>query len=198
MRFRDYLSTRLFLRILRWMRRTGHAEREIDHRSVILLRSLVGHSLTSVEVVEMAISGHEEEPIFSNTDLHFIQADYVDLSIEDGRRVRVRTCQDDDIWSLLAELSDGKPPPWVSGPDVTIFRCRALEEFPLGLIQSVDCMWHARNHVQQATLCIEGANVHLKTGEIYEDFDGRLTVANSDERVLVFLSNDALQKNYIQ
>ena len=158
------------------------------------LRACVGARAERATIIEMGLFGPDEDPAFTHPELGFVQALQLDLFFSDGRVLRIETWQDDDHFALNGRQVDHEdslhaPTKGMAG----LYRERVLSEFPAGVLKDVTWACDESDRVQELALCIGDKTVYLKAGEVYEHPDGRVSVADRDESVLIFVTEAAFR-----
>jgi len=156
-----------------------------------LFASFAGQYVRGACCIEMAFCGEETMPRFEHPDLPFVQAMVLELVLSRAGRVHVVTWMDEDTeCRLLAH--PGETLEWSgSEGEVSIYRYRRLAEFQRKRIERVDLSVDDAGRILEIRLQVAGAGIHLLAGEVYEGRDGRLTVIEGDESVLIFFNDDA-------
>ena len=157
------------------------------------LRSLVGAAIAAARVEELALYGPDDAPVFSDPRLPFVQALVLEFDLVDGRTIRFIPVQNDDDWSMFAVWSGPDKPSCVSDLSSSILRARTMVEFPAGRIEAIESAPDGPGH-RSITLRIDGRDVILCAGEVYENIDNSLTIHQDDESVLVFLHAEAYRR----
>ena len=136
----------------------------------------------------------DEDPAFTHPDLRFVQALALDLFFSDGRVLRIDTWQDDDQFALKGRQIDHKDSLHAPAAGmVGLYRERVLSEFPAGVLKDVTWVCDESDRVQELALRVGDETVHLKAGEVHEHPDGRLSVRDRDESVLIFVTEAAFR-----
>jgi hypothetical protein len=160
-----------------------------DRELLEALHGAVGEVVVEVHVCEMALYPGDDAPFFTHPQLKFVQAQFLELRLENGHALTFGTAQDDDewgIWPKRCAVDEGRLKPKDAAPD-SFFRTRSMPEFPLGQIVAVTHEKTDRGNIQKITLSVGGREVILKAGEVYRENDGRLKILEWDESVLVFI-----------
>lgn len=163
---------------------------------VEILKSYEGYSIGKVMIHEMAIYTDDNgEHIFEDSDFPFIQAQviYLWLHGEDHEVIKIHAYQNDSEWGIYStRLKD------VSGLAIeedrdSIYRTSLCREFPLGKIDLISPVLNSNGDISEVKLVIESREVFLKSGEVYENHDGTISIKSDDESVLVFLSRESFE-----
>ena len=157
------------------------------------LDALIGHSVIGVMLEEMALYGPDAFGVFSHPDLPFFQAGILELRTDAGMILHIGTAQDDEAWSLWPRFIAPEACLAVR-PENGCFRTRSMTEFPVGIISSIEYAPSHDGMIRDMSLVIGGRRVILLAGEVDEDFQGRLTVHDRDESVLIFLDESEYER----
>ncbi|GAB5520216.1 MAG: hypothetical protein RhofKO_24670 [Rhodothermales bacterium] len=142
------------------------------------------------------IEGNETEPSqFVHSDVPCIQVGALYLRFREREPMKFTTYQDDDIWGIRisrVENNDELVPRSASGH--LPFRTRHLPDLPAGHLQDVTVTSDGSSGViAEVVLNIEGQDILLVAGEIYEMWDGGVEFARLDESILLFPDPKAAQ-----
>ncbi|PXA93507.1 hypothetical protein DMC47_21980 [Nostoc sp. 3335mG] len=165
------------------------ARAEWARRLEAALHSLVGQVVTDTWVWEMALYGPEQAGHFTDPSLEFVQAHVLELRTADGLTFHISCAQDDDIWVIALGTVTAENR-LVPDPGQGTFRTRPMPEFPQGEIRRIKTS-PTTGSIQEIYMMIADREVILHAGEVEEHMDGRLTVRDQDECVLIFLDRDA-------
>jgi hypothetical protein len=130
-------------------------------------------------------AGPDGAPVFCDPEAPFLQLLYVDLALSDHHRIeRVGICQNDDEFGLVLRSGSERDSAAVSHEGS--FRHRHLSELPVGEISGVQVTLSNRNDLAEVPLVVDGHELMLMAGEVYETTSGSLKICRLDESVLVF------------
>jgi hypothetical protein len=153
--------------------------------------------------VEMALSGGSEvldefanedgalqtaPVVWEHSSIPFVQFTHLDLSLRDGRSVRivaeakgVSGSYGLRLMQLRGQATNADVPGHI------IYRKQELPEFPIGAIQ-VEVLREANSLAAiDVLLSINGVTIRLFAGEVYER-DGKYEIVEADETILVQLN----------
>jgi hypothetical protein len=149
------------------------------------LRALTGCVVLRWHGLEMALrdAGGDGFPEWQDDSVALLQLGRLDIVLEDGSQTSVITYQNDDRWGLYRK--DGLPPSRLrtNEPD-SIYRWRPLDTLPTGRIRGMSVTLN-EGDIAAVELDVEGRELRLLAGEVYEQNDGSLRVVLMDESVLV-------------
>lgn len=154
-------------------------------RQVELLRALSGSSIVRWQGIEVALrdAGENGLPVWHDASIPFLQLNRLDMTLVEGFATSIITYQNNDRWGLYRD--DALPPSrLLTHEPHSIFRSRLLDELPVGRVQRVAIDVNAGD-IAEVRLYIEGREIRLWAGEVYEQSDGSLRVVPMDESVLV-------------
>jgi hypothetical protein len=149
------------------------------------LRDLTGRTVVRWLGSEMALRevGANGLPDWRDPTVPFLQLDRLDLILADGSVARTTTYQNDCTWGICRD--DTLPPLRFENHDpYSIFRDRSLDELPTGAVRSVAIAMNSGD-IAEVKLDVDGREVRLRAGEVYEQLDGSLLVNPDDESILV-------------
>lgn len=152
---------------------------------VTAFRNLAGYTVTGWVGTEMAFRevGPSGRPEFQDSSIPFLQVCPLYLEIGGGLR-QICTYQNDDNWGLcIADHQSG--PPDESQEEGSIYRTRHLAELPIGRVGGVRSALSESGDLIEVTLTLGRREVVLQAGEVYEGWDGGLSVIRPDESILV-------------
>lgn len=160
-------------------------------KQIAILKSYQGAYIERAIVNEMALFEHEDgTPCFEHPECPFIQAHIVYLQLKDRETVKLQTYQNDCSWGIYSTKLENKNELDRSQESSSFFRLSAFDDFPIGLIDSVSVAMNSENEIAELNLTIGGQQILLKSGEVYQEHDGGISVSSDDESVLVFLNPD--------
>lgn len=163
------------------------------------LMELKGRSIEKVFIVEMAFieEGQDGKPVFEHPKCPFLQAYRLYLCFPSDEFVLIYVHQTDN-WSLNSEPADNHHDSFVEKLESlyvhSIFRKREIIDFPKGQIISVTITQTEGADISEIKLVVGNQAVLLKSGEVYENNDGSLSVTATDESILVFLDPNDVNK----
>jgi hypothetical protein len=149
------------------------------------LRALGGCRVTRWFGIEMALrdAGPDGLPDWQDESVPFLQLSRLNLILADGTRAAIITYQNDDRFGLCRD--DTLPPfEFLTSEPGSIFRERPLDELPPGEIRSVSVLT-SDGDIAEVRLDVDGREVLLWAGEVYEQADSTLRVVPMDESILV-------------
>jgi hypothetical protein len=157
------------------------------------LQALSGKTVTAAWAQEMAFYGPDDAGHFADRNFDFIQANCFELRASSGEIFHFTCTLDDDFWAIWLRLipDDQRLSP---DPGEGWFRTRSLPEFPTGEIGELRTDAGAGNGIQEIRFTVDGSQVILRAGEVYENANGSLAVHDKDESVLVFLDSGAYSR----
>jgi len=160
---------------------TDWTQQQVD--SLNSLRGCVVLRWVAVETAAREV-GVRGKPQWYDDSVPFLQLDRLDLLLSGGTVVSLATYQSDDMWGI--HRCDGLAPLELKPSEPTsIFRTRILNELPVGEINSVGVLMYESRILAGVSLGVQGSNVLLRTGEVYEEADGSLRIVEMDESILV-------------
>lgn len=123
-------------------------------------------------------------PQWHDESVPFLQLERLDIHLSTGEVISIITYQNNDRWGLCRDdrLDRLKLDPSTSN---SVFRVRELDELPLDEIFSVEVLVDREGDISDLRLEIGDVRVRLKTGEVYEQYDGTLMISPRDESILV-------------
>jgi hypothetical protein len=128
-------------------------------------------------------AGEDNQPNWRDRSIAFLQLSRLDLTLAESPTTSIITYQNDDRWGLYRE--DGLPPSRLCTDEADcIFRSRTFDELPRGQIRGVLVSLN-EGDIEEIRLDVEGREIRLWAGEVYEENDGSLRVVTMDESVLV-------------
>lgn len=154
-------------------------------RQAASLRALNGNRVARWHGIEMALreSGSGGLSDWQDESIPFLQLNRLDLMLANGIVASIITYQSDDRWGLCRR--DALPPSRLPTDEPgSIFRSRPLDELPTGEIQGVTIATK-ESDIAEVKLDVEGQEVRLWAGEVYEQNDNSLRVIPMDESVLL-------------
>ena len=151
---------------------------------------LLDHVVGAWDGIEILIGAKEDgSDDVQESSAPFLQLLVLELTLEDDRRLRIHTYQDDDVFGLMLEAT-AEPLPEFDGD----YRRADLNSMPLGLIEKVETGLSERGNIGELSLQIDGVELILVAGEVYEQEDNRsLRIVRDDESVLLFRTREAYQ-----
>ena len=154
-------------------------------QQVAYLRALSGCTVLRWQGIETALrdAGEGEQLNWRDGSIPFLQLSRLDLSLAGRPTTSIITYQNDDRWGLYRK--DGLPLSRLcTDQGDNIFRSRTLDELPRGQIRGVLVSLN-EGDIEEIRLDVEGREIRLWAGEVYEENDGSLRMATMDESVLV-------------
>ncbi|MFO0965656.1 MAG: hypothetical protein U0793_08745 [Gemmataceae bacterium] len=147
------------------------------------LQALTSCTVLRWQGLEMALRDAGGLPEWQDGSMPFLQLVRLDVVLGDGGRSSVITYQNDDRWGLCRK--DGLPPSRLrtDEPD-SIYRWRWLDTLPTGRIGGLSVRLN-EGDIAEVKLDVEGRELRLLAGEVYERNDGSLRIVLMDESVLV-------------
>jgi hypothetical protein len=126
--------------------------------------------------------------VWRHPSIPFIQFTHLDLSLNDGRIVRIiaEAKGVSDSYGLRLEHLQSQNSP-ASAPDHPIYRNRELTELPTGAVRVEVVRESSSLAAIDVCLNISGVAVRLVAGEVYER-DGRFEIVEADESILMQLN----------
>jgi len=133
--------------------------------------------------VEMALrlEGPDGHPVFDDPSVHCLHVMVLLADLDHGEAIEVLTYQNDCEWGLQARAAKAERAVWDG-----IFRWRAFDDLPLGAVSNIRLRHSDRGDIGEVLLQVDGQEVLLVAGEIYETPGERLEYHAADESVLVF------------
>jgi hypothetical protein len=146
--------------------------REWVEQQAAFLRALTGCAVVRWHGIEMALRelGAGGLPDWQDESVPFLQLNRLDFVLGDGSETSVITYQNDDRWGLYRKNALPSSRLRTDEPG-SIFRSRRLETLPTGRIRGVSVTFH-EGDIGEVKLDIEGQEVRLSAGEVYEQNDG--------------------------
>jgi hypothetical protein len=142
--------------------------------------ALAGTTVSAWDGVEMALRDDSPEgPQFADPEVDFLQLTWLRLTTDAQEQV-ICIYQDDGYFGLKLE-STGRPAP---DDCYGIFRWRKLD-LAIGHVDAVKVVFD-EGTLARITLTIDGRDLLIVAGEVYETWAGTLEVHRLDESVLVF------------
>lgn len=135
-------------------------------------------------VNEMALYGPDDAGHFTDPILNFVQANVLELRVQDGQTVHISCVQTDDGWALWPHLVSSDKRLSADAGEGT-FRTRHMPEFPCGAVATLE-LTDDISDLQTLRMTVDEQDIILCAGEVYENPDGTLSVVDHDESVLVF------------
>ncbi len=148
-------------------------------------RSLNGCTVAVWVGLEMAVreKGRTGLPEFTDPAIPFLQVSALSAEMADGARL-IQTYQNDGSWGLCIEATrDGAVT--IPYDKQSIFRTRVFSEIPIGRIDGMAIQRDAEGDIAEVSFTVDGEQVTLSAGEVYEVWDGNLRVVRPDESILV-------------
>lgn len=151
------------------------------------LNALCGGDVARWIGIEMAVR-EDPKPQWFDDSVDVLQLGRLDLVISSGAVVPLVTVQDQDstvvAWGLCRR--DDLPPLELEPHEPSsIYRTRVLSELPTGRITSVNVVQKSHGVIARVSLDVQGQEVSLRPGEVYEQWDGSLRIVEMDESILV-------------
>jgi len=160
-----------------------------------ILKSYEGSNIEKVMIWEMAIiESNEGKHLFEHPDCPFIQAQVIYLMMDDKRTIKIHTYQNNCDWGILSSVMEANLELNKSFGMDSLYRISVCHEFPVGLINSISTFQNENGDISEVRLVINTNEILLKSGEVYENHDGSITIKSNDESVLVFLNPEDLRK----
>lgn len=153
-------------------------------------RSLAGCVVTAWVGVEMALRevGSTGRPEFADSTIPFLQLTWFYAEVN-GSIHRIATDQNDTNWGLCIEHG-GLELPAEGQEERSIFRTRPILDLPLGLVTDITAALDRVGDLVEVTLTMRGHKIVLQAGEVYEDWDGSLSVNPPDESIPLTVAPD--------
>jgi hypothetical protein len=160
-----------------------------------ILKSYEGSRVERAMIYEMAMTDDESgAPIFRHPSFPFIQAYVVYLWLDNGKITKIHTYQNDCEWELHSTTLENTWELNVKQEDDSIFRLSECDDFPVGIIELVSIRLNEQGDISGVKFVIGGHEILLTSGEVYQNFNGSISVKNDDESVLVFLNPEDVAK----
>jgi hypothetical protein len=160
-----------------------------------ILKSYEGCNIEKVMIYEMALlEGDEGRPIFEHPELPFIQAHVIYFFLNGSKVIKILTYQNDCEWGIYSTDLENISELEVKKNDDAFFRLSVCDEFPLGIINSVSSRLNDNGDISEVQLIVNSKEVLLKSGEVYENYDGTISTRSDDESVLVFLNSEDVSR----
>jgi len=149
------------------------------------LQSLKGEVIEKVMINDMAIiENGNGNHVFTHPECPFIQAQQLYLFLK-GKGVS-KILATDDGCIFLSTTNDTD---LIKSNDAnSIFRFYESTEFPLGKVDSLSIKQNKDLDINEVNIIINNKPVLLKSGEVFQNNDGSVSIKDDDESVLVFFN----------
>jgi len=149
------------------------------------LKSLKGEVIEKVMINDMAIIENDNgNHVFTHPGCPFIQAQQLYLFLKDKGVSKIQATDDGCIF-----LSPTNDADLIRSNDVnSIFRLYENTNFPLGKIDSLSIKQNKALDINEVNIIINNKPVLLKSGEVFQNNDGSVSIKDDDESVLVFFN----------
>lgn len=153
------------------------------------ISTLAGLVVTRWQGMEMALAEADaaSDICWADPSIPYLQLVDLDLVIANGQVFKLWSQLQDGtgFHGLYLEALDALPALFAPDDPSSIFRGRSLPELPVGAIEIAELRQDGPNATIEIRLMVAGVEVRLVAGEVHEQQDGSLRVAEPDESILL-------------
>ncbi len=149
------------------------------------LKSLKGETIEKVMINDMAfIENDNGNHVFTHSDCPFIQAQLIYLFLKKKGVTKILATDDGCIY--ISPINDAD---LINTNEAnSIFRLYECTDFPLGKIDSISIKQNKESDISDVNIVINTKPILLKSGEVFQNSDGSVSIKDNDESVLVFFN----------